>query len=66
MMEEDAKPRRPAYEPGQEIAEMSVADIDEAIALLEGEIERLKSAREAKSAHLSAAEALFSGTKRGE
>jgi len=61
MFGEDETPKKnPAFEIGQKLEEMSVEEIDVTLVLLEEEITRLKTARDAKSAHLNAAEALFS------
>lgn len=58
--EEDISKKHAGYQIGQELADLSVEELDELVGLLTGEIERLREARSAKSAHLSAAEALFS------
>lgn len=59
--EDDDLPRRaPArHEPGQPLDTLSVAELDERIALLRAEIERLQAARDAKAASLTAADAFF-------
>jgi len=60
MFEEDRpKPKAKPHEIGQDLSLLSVAELDERIAALEAEIVRLKAARDAKGAHLSAADALF-------
>jgi uncharacterized small protein (DUF1192 family) len=48
-----------SHEVGQPLDVLSVAELDERIALLRSEIERLEKARAAKSASLDAADALF-------
>ena len=64
MVADDETPRKkPVFEIGQLLDELSVGELDETVALLESEIRRLKAARDGKSAHLSAAEALFAPRK---
>ena len=58
-MDDDAPKPIPQFEVGQKLDEMSVAEIDETIALLQGEIVRLEQARSTKAAHMDAAAALF-------
>lgn len=60
--EENPKKKR-HFEIGQVLDDLSVEELDEAVALLEAEIDRLKTARQSKSEHLSAAEALFAARK---
>ncbi len=57
--DEEKMKRKPVFEIGQPLDDLSVEELDETVARLESEIARLKAARSAKSAHLSAAEALF-------
>ncbi len=57
--EEEAPRKKLAHEIGQDLAPLSVAEIDARITLLHEEIERLKQARLAKDATRSAADALF-------
>jgi uncharacterized small protein (DUF1192 family) len=57
--EDDRPKRRIAHEIGQELALLSVAEIDERIALLRDEIARLEVARGAKQASRSAADLFF-------
>ncbi|RAI45538.1 DUF1192 domain-containing protein [Rhodoplanes roseus] len=52
------KPRR-AHEIGQDLALLSVAELEERIALLREEIERLEAARDRKQASRSAADQWF-------
>lgn len=61
MVFEDPQPaKKPAsHEVGQDLSALSVFELDERIALLTGEIERLKAARAKKEAGRSAADALF-------
>lgn len=55
-----AKPKRPpTHEVGQVLDALSVGELDERIALLRVEIERLEAARRAKEAAGSAAQAFF-------
>lgn len=58
-MDEDEVTKKPVFEIGSDLAELSVEEINETIELLKSEIERLSEAAKAKSDHLSAAEALF-------
>lgn len=58
--EEETPKKKRAFEIGQNLEDLSVEELDETITVLEREISRLKSARNAKSDHLNAAEALFS------
>jgi len=58
-MEDEAKKKHASYMMGQVLDDLSVEEISEIIDLLKQEIERLESAKSSKSAHLSAAEALF-------
>ena len=57
--DEIAKKTHPPYSIGQPLAEMSVEEIEQTIASLQAEIERLTEAKEGKIKHLSAAQALF-------
>jgi uncharacterized small protein (DUF1192 family) len=59
IFEEDLPRKKPAHELGQDLSLLSLKEIDERVALLEAEIERLKQARQAKDATKSAADALF-------
>jgi uncharacterized small protein (DUF1192 family) len=56
----DDKPRpKPTHELGQDLSTLSVHELDERIALLQQEIERLKEARGRKEASKNAASAFF-------
>lgn len=57
--DEDLPKHRKAHEIGQELGLLSVADLDERIAILQGEIERLQQARSHKDASKAAADAFF-------
>ena len=58
-MDEDL-PKKPAtYTIGQDLALLSIEEIEETIGELKLEIERLEKAGHEKSGHMSAAEALF-------
>ncbi len=57
--EDRPRPKPPAHELGQDLSTLSVADLDERIALLEREIERLREARAKKEASKTAASAFF-------
>lgn len=59
MFDEDLPRPKREYVIGQKLDELSLADIDEAIAGLKAEIARLEEARTRKAGHMSAAEALF-------
>jgi len=59
LADEDEPKKAKPYQLGQLLEEMSVSEIAETIEQLENEIERLKQAKQSKSAHLNAAEALF-------
>ncbi|MEM7068506.1 MAG: DUF1192 domain-containing protein [Pseudomonadota bacterium] len=59
MDENDEISKQPDYEIGQDLSQLSVEELDETIGLLKEEITRLTEARDSKSAHLNAAEALF-------
>jgi uncharacterized small protein (DUF1192 family) len=56
--DEPLKPKR-SHEIGQDLSLLSVAELDERIALLRREITRLEADREGKGATKLAAEALF-------
>lgn len=56
----DEKPRpRPAHEMGQDLSALSLDELDERVALLRREIERLEEARRRKEASLASASAFF-------
>lgn len=57
--ENDIRKKHASYTLGQALDELSVEEITEIAELLKQEIERLEDAKKSKSAHLSAAEALF-------
>jgi len=57
---DDDRPRpRPSHEIGQDLALLSVGELEERIALLKTEIARLEAARSAKAASRSAADSIF-------
>ncbi len=61
MIEEEDSPAKPAtFVLGQPLDLLSVEEIDDTIAMLQSEIERLAAARVSKASHLDAANALFS------
>ena len=63
MRDEDDRPRKRAtHEIGQALDTLSLADLDERVALLRAEIARIEAARDAKRAAQGAADAFF---KRG-
>ena len=61
FMFEDDRPasKKPSHELGQDLAPLSIAEIDERILWLEAEIERLRAARTGKLKTQAAADALF-------
>lgn len=60
MAREDDQPvRKVAHEIGGDLAALSLDEIDRRIELLRSEIARLEEARQSKSAHRAAADALF-------
>ncbi len=61
MDEERAAKKTITHEVGQDLALLSVSELDERLALLASEIERLKGARTAKEAAKAAAAAFFKG-----
>ena len=58
---DQARPKPPAHELGQDLSALSLAELDERITLLEREIERLREARRGKEASKAAAAAFFKG-----
>ncbi|HEV7336367.1 MAG TPA: DUF1192 domain-containing protein [Bosea sp. (in: a-proteobacteria)] len=63
FLEDDRPAPKRAHEIGQDLSQLSVAELEERIVLLEAEIVRLREAREKKNASRSAADAFFQ--KRG-
>lgn len=60
MFDEDDRPKRKiVHEIGQDLSMLSVTELKERIALLEGEIERLKADIDGKQASRSAADQFF-------
>jgi uncharacterized small protein (DUF1192 family) len=57
--EDRPRPKPAAHEIGQDLSLLSIDEIDERIALLEQEIERLRAARARKEASRTAAGAFF-------
>jgi uncharacterized small protein (DUF1192 family) len=57
--DDDAAPRPVSHQIGQDLALLSVDEIDARIAALRAEIERLEAERRRKDSSKSAAEALF-------
>jgi uncharacterized small protein (DUF1192 family) len=57
--DELSRPRLLAHEVGQDLATLSIGDLDERIELLEREIERLREMRARKAASREAAGAFF-------
>ena len=58
-LDEERRAKPPNYAIGQDLADLSVDDLDRLIALLRDEIGRLEADRNAKSASRSAADAVF-------
>lgn len=58
MDDEDKKPDR-NFQIGQDISSLSVEELSETVELLRNEIDRLETAKKAKSKHLADAESLF-------
>ncbi len=56
---EDRPVRKPAHELGQDLSLLSVHELEERIATLQAEIERLRAAMEAKEASKRAADSFF-------
>lgn len=60
MFEDDDSPKKKVqFEIGQKLDDFSVQELAETIETLKNEIERLTLAKQSKSEHLSAADALF-------
>ena len=59
FLDDDRPAPKRAHEIGQDLSQLAVAELSERITLLEAEIERLKEAREKKSASRLAADAFF-------
>ena len=57
--EEDRPKQKRVHEIGQDLATLSVDEIDERVAILKSEIDRLEAARRNKADTRSAADALF-------
>lgn len=57
--DEDRPKPKPTHVVGQDLASLSVSDLDDRVAILKAEIERLEMARRSKLDGLSAADALF-------
>lgn len=59
FLDDDRPVPKRAHEIGQDLSQLSVADLGERIGLLEAEIARLKEVLEKKTASRSAADAFF-------
>lgn len=59
FMDDDRPKKKLVHEIGQDLSLISVAELDERVALLETEIERLKADRAGKLASRSAADQVF-------
>jgi uncharacterized small protein (DUF1192 family) len=59
LADERPRPKPPAHEVGQDLSTLSIAELDERIAILEREIVRLKEARERKELSKNAASTFF-------
>ena len=56
---DEDRPRRPAAQPGENLGDLSVAELRERIGLYRSEIERLERDIEAKGRHRIAADSIF-------
>ena len=59
MFDDDRPKPTPRHEIGQDLALLSIGELEERIALLKAEIDRIEAVKAAKDQHLSAAAALF-------
>ena len=59
FLEEKPRPKPAAHEVGQDLATLSVGELEERIEILEREIDRLKEAKARKEASRTAASAFF-------
>jgi uncharacterized small protein (DUF1192 family) len=59
LMDEDERPKPVPHRVGEDLATLSEAELDERIALLKSEIERLQAALDAKRASRAAAASVF-------
>jgi uncharacterized small protein (DUF1192 family) len=59
LADEKPRPKPPAHAIGQDLSTLSLAELDERIALLEREIDRLREMRARKEASKAAASAFF-------
>jgi uncharacterized small protein (DUF1192 family) len=59
LFDEDGPRRKVTHEIGQDLAQLSVMEIDARIALLRQEIDRLEAMRASKQASRAAADAVF-------
>jgi uncharacterized small protein (DUF1192 family) len=59
LFDEETPKKKVLHEIGQDLAMLSVAEIDERIALLKGEVERLEAMKASKGSHRSVADAFF-------
>ncbi|PRD43924.1 DUF1192 domain-containing protein [Phyllobacterium phragmitis] len=59
LFDDEPPIRKTAHEIGQDLSLLSVAELDERIAILRAEIERLEADRDKKGDSKTAAEALF-------
>jgi uncharacterized small protein (DUF1192 family) len=59
IIEDDRPVKKPAHEIGQDVSLVSIGELEERIALLRGEIERLEREVVARRASRSAADAVF-------
>lgn len=59
LFEDDRPKKAPTHEIGQDISLLSASELDERIAILKAEIDRLDADKKQKAASKSAAESLF-------
>jgi uncharacterized small protein (DUF1192 family) len=59
FLDDDRPKKKPGPQPGEVLADLSVDELKERIALYRGEIERLEAEIAAKEKHLKAAQSFF-------
>jgi uncharacterized small protein (DUF1192 family) len=59
FLDDDRPRKKPAPQPGETLADLSIEELKARIALYRGEIERLETEIAAKEKHLKAAESFF-------
>lgn len=61
MFDEDAKPAKPGPAVGDDLADLSIEELEERVELFKAEIKRVESALESKRSGRAAADAVFGG-----